>query len=261
MKWRSELGKCMEHVVHKNAPSCHLSAALIIILMAICATPTKAAITRVSAGINQDKMYEVYRSDNLLTWTDANKFAHEILTTNLVAIRSPSENSFLSTLIVDPSLWVDSNSPPGNYIGPYIGLVQAPGSAEPSGGWQWSKDQSAIGYSNWFSNQPDNYNNDNVGVFYNAFSRASSNTTPAVSSGSSAGLAAFHRPTAPVCRRSIAASGAQRARLVVEGSGRATDYALVQSMASPGSGDVHVGSSAFRASTAAGSGGCSSVGV
>ena len=61
-------------------------------------------------------------------------------------------------------------------IGPYIGLYQVPGSPEPAGGWVWEDGTSSTGYTNWFFNQPDNYNGDNVGAFYNGFDMASADT-------------------------------------------------------------------------------------
>ncbi len=131
---------------------------------------------RVSTGISQDKFYEVYKSDQLLRWSDARNYARNVLYANLVSISDVNENIFVSSLIKDVSLWVDSKSPAGNQIGPYLGLSQLPGSSEPSEGWRWQSGLSLAGYSNWFSNQPDSYNDDNVGVFYNGFAAASNNT-------------------------------------------------------------------------------------
>jgi hypothetical protein len=87
------------------------------------------------------------------------------LAAKLVSIESAGENQFVSTLIRDSSLWVNSGSPARNYSGPYIGLRQLPGSSEPSDGWRWQNGSSLTGYSNWFSNQPYDYNGDNVAVF------------------------------------------------------------------------------------------------
>lgn len=134
-------------------------------------------MVRMRTGISHEKFYEVYKSDQLLRWSDAHDYAKNTLNAKLVSIGDVTENTFVSSLIKDPSLWVDSNSPPGNLIGPYLGLSQVPGSSEPSGGWRWQNGSSLTGYANWFSNQPDNYNDDNVGVFYNGFVGASVNTS------------------------------------------------------------------------------------
>lgn len=139
-------------------------------------SPSQAAIVRVGTGISHGKFYEVYRSDQLLLWSDARDYAEKTLKAKLVSIGDVSENIFVSSLIKDLSLWVDSNSPAGNLIGPYLGLSQLPGRSEPSGGWFWQNGSPLMGYANWFSNQPDNYNDDNVGVFYNAFAGASVST-------------------------------------------------------------------------------------
>jgi hypothetical protein len=140
--------------------------------------PTQAAVfTKVSSGIAFEKLYEVYRSDTPLSWSSARDFANDNLSVKLVSIESSGENQFISSLIKDSSLWTNSGKPTRNYIGPYIGLSQLPGSSEPSGGWRWENGTSLTGFSNWFFNQPDNYNDDNVALFYNGFQRASANTT------------------------------------------------------------------------------------
>jgi hypothetical protein len=131
-----------------------------------------ASIVKVASGINDGSRYEVYRSDTRLPFSHAETYARIVLGTKLAVIKDATKNVFISSLITDPSLWVDSNSPAGNHIGPYIGLYQQPGSAEPEGGWFWVDGTPLSGYTNWFFNQPDNYNDDNVALYYNGFDRA-----------------------------------------------------------------------------------------
>jgi hypothetical protein len=135
-----------------------------------------SAITKVSSGVSNGILYEAYRSDFMLTWSNALTYAKDVLGGGLVKIKDAATNAFVSSLIGDPSLWSDSGSPACNYIGPYIGLYQVAGSAEPDSGWYWDDGTPLEGYMNCFSNQPDNYNGDNVGVFYNAFEQAVPNS-------------------------------------------------------------------------------------
>lgn len=71
-----------------------------------------------------------------------------------VAINSKEENEFVYELTMKhPDHWQVL----GNKIhaGPTIGLVQAPSSVEPNGGWSWSNGES-LTYENWKTYGPDN---------------------------------------------------------------------------------------------------------
>ncbi|MEB3361073.1 MAG: C-type lectin domain-containing protein [Synechococcaceae cyanobacterium] len=149
------------------------SVGLAVSMTSILPSPVEAAIVRANSGLSHEKLYEVYRSDQPIRWSDAQDYANTNLLAKLVSIGDDSENAYISTLIADPSLWIDSNSPPGYRIGPYIGLRQLPGSSEPKGGWRWENLTPVKAYSNWFRNQPDNYSGDDVGVFYNGNEPAS----------------------------------------------------------------------------------------
>lgn len=155
-------------------PIHRVSLAISLACAAMCPFPSHATLVKVSSGTRLAKRYEVYRNDTVLRWSDARQHASN-LNAQLVSIVDVSENTFISSLITDSSLWVDSNSPPGNFIGPYIGLSQIPGSSEPLGGWTWEDGTSLV--FNWFFNQPDNYNEDNVASFYNCFNSALPNST------------------------------------------------------------------------------------
>jgi hypothetical protein len=122
--------------------------------------------------VNNGTRFEVYRSDTPLTFTQAQAYSRDILGTHMAVIKDAAQNAFVSSLITDPTLWWDSGRPACNYIGPYIGLYQLSGSSEPGSGWYWDDGTPLDGYTNWFFNQPDNYNGDNVGVFYNGLDSA-----------------------------------------------------------------------------------------
>jgi hypothetical protein len=96
----------------------------------------------------------------------------------LASIRDAAINTFISTLITDVSLWRNVGTPEvPNYIGPYIGLQQLPDAVEPGGDWIWEDGASIDGYQNWFFNQPDDLNADDVGVFYNGTMTAMADST------------------------------------------------------------------------------------
>ena len=68
----------------------------------------------------------------------------------LVSINDAAENAWLDSVFGGLPL--------------YIGLRQLPGSAEPKGGWTWISGE-ALTYTNWDSNQPDNFTGqDNYGM-------------------------------------------------------------------------------------------------
>jgi hypothetical protein len=52
-----------------------------------------------------------------------------------------------------------------NYIGPWLGGYQIPGSTEPGGGWIWVTGE-PMSYTNWVTNEPDNYNNNQDTIVY-----------------------------------------------------------------------------------------------
>ena len=143
--------------------------------------PARAAYTKANSGVFSDHIYEVWMKDSgRLTWSEAQSYASSVLGGNLASINSQDENLFIAGLITDPSLFSDSKSPEFNYIGPYIGLVRTGPTTppfNPTVGWNWLDGSSLLKsnylWTNWFAagtsyGQPDGWNGDSVGVYYNA---------------------------------------------------------------------------------------------
>ncbi len=95
-----------------------------------------------------------------LSWEEAKRRA-EADGGHLVTISSAAENALVYGLIAENNdIWVNvdvtvvgEEDPIQVSIGPWIGLYQPPGSAEPDGGWTWVTGE-AMSYGNW-SKQPD----------------------------------------------------------------------------------------------------------
>lgn len=95
--------------------------------------------------------YALATSTSVIPWARANAEAEALAngSAHLVTLTSADENDFVfEHLASDPGAW--------NYnLGPYIGLFQVEGSAEPDAGWRWVTDE-PLNYTNWSANQPDN---------------------------------------------------------------------------------------------------------
>jgi hypothetical protein len=106
--------------------------------------------------------YRTYSVDVGISWTQARTFAQGLGGGyDLVSINSAAENTVVFGQIANPSLWAY-----GTIAGPYIGLFQPSGSAEPGGDWQWVGGTPIASFVNWYPGQPDNYIGDNIGIFY-----------------------------------------------------------------------------------------------
>jgi hypothetical protein len=98
--------------------------------------------------------YRVVATSGLLSWDSANAAA----TTAggyLATITSPAENAFVFSLTDTSAYWTQSI----NDHGPWIGLYQAAGTSEPSGGWTWvtqpgAASAEAFSFSAWESGEP-----------------------------------------------------------------------------------------------------------
>ncbi len=107
----------------------------------------------VSQGGN-DHWYAVYALDGSKTFEEAQATAIA-LGGYPATITSDAESEFIRT-----------RATPTFLGGPTaFGLVQAPGSAEPAGGWGWSNGE-PLGYTNWNPGEPNNVGSENWGVVY-----------------------------------------------------------------------------------------------
>ena len=75
---------------------------------------------------------------------------------HLVTINSAKEDDFVAGVIDVPGAWTAWNI--DTVTGPWLGLVQEPGSAEPAGGWGWVTGE-ALTFTKWSIGEP----NDGVG--------------------------------------------------------------------------------------------------
>lgn len=89
--------------------------------------------------------YEFFQSDGNITWADANASANSSVYSGMIGhlatLTSAQEND-----------WVFENVAGGS-TGTWLGGIQDPQGAEPSGGWGWVTGES-WGYSNWAPGQP-----------------------------------------------------------------------------------------------------------
>jgi len=101
--------------------------------------------------------YEPVHALNGITWAAAQADAVN-RGGYLATMTSAAENSFAYGLISsDISYWYVTGS---EAWGPWLGGLQAAGSAEPAGGWGWVTGE-AFAYQNWAGLQPNNNQNEN----------------------------------------------------------------------------------------------------
>lgn len=78
--------------------------------------------------------YQVMTQDSAVSWQEAREIARSV-GGDLAVITSVSGMSFLSRLsALTPNAWRPADT---SWVGPWIGALQAEGSAEPSNGWAW----------------------------------------------------------------------------------------------------------------------------
>jgi hypothetical protein len=115
-------------------------------------------------------LYEPVSVSGTITWPQAQQAAINA-GGYLATITSQAENDFVFSLINSDAYWFAYGG--GYWSGPWIGGMQAAGSAEPAGGWGWISGE-PFGYSNWDTGQPNNANtNENRIHFGFATSRTS----------------------------------------------------------------------------------------
>jgi len=111
----------------------------------------------ISAGGN-GHYYEAVLVPEGISWDAANTTA-EAKGGHLVTITSEAENEFVYNLVAgDDRYWIVTTSP---YVhGPLLGGYQPEGSPEPAGGWTWITGE-PFSYTNWVTDQPDNFQGEN----------------------------------------------------------------------------------------------------
>jgi hypothetical protein len=144
------------------------------------ADASKEATWAVAAGGN-GHTYRVVAKGSLISWNSANAAA-VAAGGYLATINSAAENSFVFSLIDDPTYWTQTQ----NGHGPWIGAYQPSGASEPNGGWGWVTRTGVIipepfSFTNWEAGEPNNltatvggvtYNQDRVAFFHSGNGRA-----------------------------------------------------------------------------------------
>jgi|GEM_PF-1911259 len=97
--------------------------------------------------------YRVVSVPQGLSWKEADVIARQ-QGGYLSTPTSAAENDFAFSLVNDPKYSV-TDPTNGNKYGPWLGLVQQPGSQEPSGGWGWVTSE-AFNFTNWLPGEPNN---------------------------------------------------------------------------------------------------------
>jgi phage gp36-like protein len=79
----------------------------------------------------------------------------------LATLTSAEENAFVFAAVAqDPHAW-------NNAEGPFLGGFQAPGSPEPTGGWQWVNSEGPFNFTAWADGEPNNFGDEDVLQFRN----------------------------------------------------------------------------------------------
>lgn len=138
----------------------------LIALAGVAAVASVAAAGDWAQWSGNGHWYKLVEAPNGITWAGAEAGA-EALGGTLATLTSSGENQFAFTLVDVPEVWIVDQF--GSNIGPWIGLLQAPGAPEPGGGWQWVTGE-AFSYSAWSPGEPNNYNGvqENRGHFFGA---------------------------------------------------------------------------------------------
>ncbi len=120
-----------------------------------CPTQTLVREWRVEDGGNGHR-YAVIVSPDGISWSRA-AYASELLGGHLVTLESPEENAFVFSIIVGvDEAWTPNVLEDGRRFqhGPWIGLRQDEGAAEPAGGWRWVHGGRAVSHALWSPHEP-----------------------------------------------------------------------------------------------------------
>lgn len=133
----------------------------VLILVAICGSGVargqslESSATWMTGVGGNGHEYRLYSVTGGMNWGDAESFA-EALGGMLATIGSPEENQFVYDslgIAGNNAVWhVDSYN---SQIGPWLGGFQAPGSAEPGGGWGWVSGET-MSFTAWWPGEPNN---------------------------------------------------------------------------------------------------------
>lgn len=125
------------------------------VLAVLAAAPTTwAGVTTPILWTENGHTYQVVVVPDGITWSAA-RDAAAASGGYLVTLTSEAENGFVHGLIADEATaWVSIGTAPNQTTsGPWIGLFQATGSAEPADGWGWVTGE-PLGFANWEINRP-----------------------------------------------------------------------------------------------------------
>ena len=141
-----------------------LSSALVLIASS-AAQAQQAVQWKVSDGGN-GHWYAAVNVPSTISWQDSSSLA-ALYGGYLATMSSPAEESVVWSLAQAPELW-------NGRCGPWFGLFQAAGSAEPSGGWTWVTGE-PLTWANWQPGAPDNCTSccsgseESAGHFFNGY--------------------------------------------------------------------------------------------
>jgi len=96
--------------------------------------------------------YEMVATPGGIDWNGADGWAQSA-GGHLATITSLAENGFCFGLADDPQYWYADGF--NSNIGPWLGGIQAPGSAEPAGGWGWVSGE-PWSFTAWAAGEPSN---------------------------------------------------------------------------------------------------------
>jgi hypothetical protein len=125
------------------------------VLAVLAAAPTTwAGVTTPILWTENGHGYQVVVVPDGITWSAA-RDAAAASGGHLVTLNSEAENGFVHGLIADEATaWVSIGTAPNQSTsGPWIGLFQATGSAEPADGWGWVTGEPLM-FANWEINRP-----------------------------------------------------------------------------------------------------------
>lgn len=136
----------------RAAPHLPLRCAAALVAALAAASAARADVTWTSGAGANGHTYRLVPVAGGITW-DAAEAAALALGGTLATVTSAAENDVVFALAAGhPSAWFTDAA--GHARGPWLGGFQAPGSAEPAGGWQWVNGEGAFVDTHWAAGQP-----------------------------------------------------------------------------------------------------------